>query len=109
MESDVWIELAKNYEGWEEIDEKKYEPNFSYINETSIGKTIVIEEDPNSEHMPNVFECNDNNNNNNNNNNNTFYKFVENAEKATVIYEEKKNYFDLHKETQKDDIIRYNE
>ena len=102
MNGDDAIELAEKYKFGKDIDEKEYEQKFPYLNQTGIGRTIVIEEDPNSENMLNITEYNEDYNNNNN----VVIQAVDNNEQATVIVEEAEVFFDLYELPQRDNLMR---
>ena len=102
MNGDDAIELAEKYKFGKDIDEKEYEQKFPYLNQTGIGRTIVNEEDPNSENMLNITEYNEDYNN-------TMLlaiQAVDNNEQATVIVDEAEVFFDLYELPQRDNLIR---
>ena len=102
MNGDDAIELAEKYKFGKDIDEKEYEQKFPYLNQIGIGRTIVIEEDPNSENMLNITEYNEDYNNNNSN----AFQDVDNNEPATVIVDEAGQFFDLFELPQRDKLMR---
>ena len=102
MNGDDAIELAEKYKFGKDIDEKEYEQKFPYLNQTGIGRTSVIEEDPNSENMLNKTEYNEDYNNNNN----VVIQAVDNKEQATVIVEEAEVFFDRYEVPQRDNLMR---
>ena len=51
MHSDELLELEKQYQFGEPIDEEEYEKKFLYKEKDSSSTTSVVEDDPNSENM----------------------------------------------------------
>ena len=109
MHADEVIELEEQYNFGKSRKEEEYEKEFPFINESGTGTTSVIEEDPNSENMRNIFENNNDtegNNNINNNNNIVNAQIVIDNDNVNIIYQEHEEYFNLYEEPQRDNLLR---
>ena len=93
MHSDELLELEKQYQFGEPIDEEEYEKKFLYKEKDSSSTTSVVEDDPNSENIRNTFEFN-----NDTEKNPDIAQNFNNNENGIIIYQLREAFLDVYAE-----------
>ena len=93
MHSDELLELEKQYQFGEPIDEEEYGKKFLYKEMDSSSTTSVVEDDPNSENMRNTFEFN-----NDTEKNPDIAQNFNNNENGIIIYQLREAFLDVYAE-----------